>query len=100
MRHTWLGSTSAQFFEGSPRDVVYSCTSCEGMFMAPEIFQESVQQSQMPAMDMWAAGVLLHLVSSTVLHVKLLGRPCLLCERVGTSSSLATVRSSRRTCQR
>ena len=32
--------------------------------MAPEIFQESVQQSQMPAMDMWAAGVLLHLVSS------------------------------------
>mmetsp|Transcript_29513 Transcript_29513/g.69608 ORF Transcript_29513/g.69608 Transcript_29513/m.69608 type:complete len:539 (+) Transcript_29513:62-1678(+) len=32
------------------------------MFMAPEIFQESVQQSQMPAMDMWAAGVLLYLL--------------------------------------
>ena len=29
--------------------------------MAPEMLQESVQQAYIPAMDMWAAGVLLHL---------------------------------------
>ena len=37
-------------------------SACPGMYMAPEVLAETAQQPHLAAIDMWAAGVLLHLV--------------------------------------
>lgn len=35
------------------------CPAPQGMYMAPEVIADAVEQPLLPAIDIWAAGVLL-----------------------------------------